>query len=179
LSGADREEVGGPTLNLANLDPLARKVALDEHLRAEISVVLGLGSEEQVQPRSRLMDLGMDSLMAVELRARLQRSLGVALQTTLLFDHPTVEALVEYLSTQFAGENDESTAGAQSKEASDDELLAEPGSGRRAVPAAAATTISRSGEETQGPPPSPDDDRSLVQEVEALSEEELLQRLRS
>src|SRR5262249_29513931 len=42
--------------------------------------------------------LGMDSLMAVELRNRLQSDLdGITLSTAAIFDHPTVEALAEHL----------------------------------------------------------------------------------
>jgi Phosphopantetheine attachment site len=39
----------------------------------------------------------MDSLMAVELRDRLQRALGVALPATLAFDHPNIQVLVGHL----------------------------------------------------------------------------------
>jgi len=45
------------------------------------------------------MDLGFDSLMAVQLRGVLGKDLGLErpLPATLLFDHPTIDAIVEFL----------------------------------------------------------------------------------
>ncbi|NEQ16744.1 MAG: type I polyketide synthase, partial [Moorea sp. SIO3E2] len=48
----------------------------------------------------RLIDLGLDSLMAVQLRNHLQSSVGCSLRSTLLFDYPTIEAMVDYLSQE-------------------------------------------------------------------------------
>jgi hypothetical protein len=42
----------------------------------------------------------MDSLLAVELKNRLESSLGVTLRATIAFDHPTVKKLSEYLATE-------------------------------------------------------------------------------
>ncbi|MEM9385005.1 MAG: SDR family NAD(P)-dependent oxidoreductase [Pseudomonadota bacterium] len=178
---ADGEATGGmPTLDFSGLDAHERKAVLQEHLRSEIAAVLGLAEAEQVQPRSRLMDLGMDSLMAVELRARLQRSLGVALQTTLLFDHPTVEALVEYLSEQVAddggGMATDSVEHLDRRERGPDvhQEITDP-----AVQVSSRAPEGVVGAVMETLMSSPADDQSLVKEVEALSEEELLRRLRS
>ncbi|PSR19688.1 beta-ketoacyl synthase [filamentous cyanobacterium CCP3] len=73
---------------------------LTRQIQALIAKVLGLESPELVQPRERLFDLGLDSLMAVELKSRLESSLGCALRSTLIFDYPTPEALANYLSTE-------------------------------------------------------------------------------
>jgi acyl carrier protein len=96
------ESARAPALDLTGLDEQARRQALDRHLRSHIAAVLGLESAGAVEPRSRLMDLGMDSLMAVELKRRLENTLGCSLRTTLMFDHPTVEALIAHLSGQLA-----------------------------------------------------------------------------
>ena len=67
-------------------------------MRAQVVQVLGLGETAVLDAQQGLRDLGMDSLMAVELRNRLQRSVGRALPSTVAFDCPTVEALTAYLA---------------------------------------------------------------------------------
>jgi acyl transferase domain-containing protein/acyl carrier protein len=80
----------------------ARRDIMMMFIRAEIVRVLELSSPEQIQPRKRLFDLGIDSLMAVDLRNRLKASLGHPLRSTLLFDYPTLESLVDYLIQELA-----------------------------------------------------------------------------
>ncbi|MEV6325384.1 SDR family NAD(P)-dependent oxidoreductase [Nocardia sp. NPDC051787] len=52
-----------------------------------------LGRSAAVSDRTPLRELGLDSMMAVELRNALSTDLGVRLPATLLFDHPTVAAV--------------------------------------------------------------------------------------
>jgi acyl carrier protein len=44
-----------------------------------------------------LFDLGMDSLMSVELKRRLERGFGAQLPSTLAFNYPNIRALASYL----------------------------------------------------------------------------------
>lgn len=79
--------------------PVAQRQAkVLEVVRTTIGAVLGF-SADSVPPRGRLFDLGLDSLTAVELQNRLQRSMQVVLPATVAFDHPTVEALAKHLLT--------------------------------------------------------------------------------
>jgi hypothetical protein len=51
--------------------------------------------------------LGMDSLTSIELRNRLQASLGCSLSSTLAFDYPTQQALVNYLANELLGTSEQ------------------------------------------------------------------------
>ena len=53
-------------------------------------------------PRRPLSELGLDSLMAVELRNALGASLKRTLPATLLFDYPTLETLTDFLLKELA-----------------------------------------------------------------------------
>jgi acyl carrier protein len=66
-------------------------------VREEIAQVLGLRSPSDVGEDQPLQELGLGSLMALELRNRLGTRFSVKLPATLLFDYPTIDALGSYL----------------------------------------------------------------------------------
>jgi acyl transferase domain-containing protein len=70
---------------------------LTDHLEAHLSAVLNLEPRTAIDPDRPLPELGLDSLLAMELRNRLVNSLGRSLPATVVFDYPTVTALVGYL----------------------------------------------------------------------------------
>jgi acyl transferase domain-containing protein/acyl carrier protein len=78
--------------------PAERKSLLIDHVRANVIEVLGFESGYRLDLEQGLFDLGMDSLTAVELKNRLQSSLGRSLPSTLLFDYPNVQKLSDYLA---------------------------------------------------------------------------------
>jgi acyl carrier protein len=75
-----------------------RKRRLIELVRAEAASVLALRVNE-VDPQLGLFEMGMDSLMSVELRSRLERRAERKLPSTLTFNYPNVTALAGYLDT--------------------------------------------------------------------------------
>jgi NAD(P)-dependent dehydrogenase (short-subunit alcohol dehydrogenase family)/acyl carrier protein len=86
--------------HLRNLPTADAREALIEHLRGEVAAVLAWNSSTQIGLRQKFFDLGMDSLTSVELRQRLERSLGSALPLTVAFDYPNIEALSKYIAQQ-------------------------------------------------------------------------------
>ncbi|MCB9553263.1 MAG: acyltransferase domain-containing protein [Myxococcales bacterium] len=72
-------------------------------MRAEVAAVLGLGPADPLPARRGLFDLGLDSMMSVELARRLARAFDRPLAPTLAFEHPTVDALVDHLTGALTG----------------------------------------------------------------------------
>jgi acyl carrier protein len=67
------------------------------HVRGEISRILGLDPTRPPELDRGLVDMGLDSLMAVELRQSLQNSTGHAFPIAAIFNHPTIAGLTSYL----------------------------------------------------------------------------------
>jgi acyl transferase domain-containing protein/NADPH:quinone reductase-like Zn-dependent oxidoreductase len=83
-----------------------RRELLMAHVHDQVASVMGMNGGHRVDPRQSFSELGLDSLMAVELRNRLGSSLGGerALPATLVFDYPTIEVLTDYLMADLLGE---------------------------------------------------------------------------
>ncbi|MDD5227404.1 MAG: beta-ketoacyl reductase, partial [Methylococcales bacterium] len=76
---------------LAQLNLSERQTTLQNYLHDKVKAVLGLNSH--IEQRRRFFDLGLDSLMSVELKNRLEADLKKSLSSTLVFDYPTLEDL--------------------------------------------------------------------------------------
>lgn len=89
-----------------------RQIVTDNLLRL-VARILGLASPEGLDPARGFRDLGLDSLMAVELRNALQRSLGKRLPATVAFDYPTVATMTDHILTEIfpASESAEQISG--------------------------------------------------------------------
>jgi acyl transferase domain-containing protein/SAM-dependent methyltransferase len=79
--------------------PDEREERMNEYVRAHVMEVLRMDADRRPSLQQRLMDLGLDSLMAVQLRNLLQSGLGLdrSLPATLMFDYPTIGSISAFL----------------------------------------------------------------------------------
>ncbi|MEV6940263.1 phosphopantetheine-binding protein, partial [Streptomyces sp. NPDC051132] len=100
--GPGPDTAGALLQRLTGLPPAQRERALTEVVRTHAALVLGFSDPMAVGTELPLLDLGFDSLTAVELRNRLRAATGLPLPATLLFDHPTAAAVARHLAEQIA-----------------------------------------------------------------------------
>ncbi len=97
-SGAPAD-VGNDLMRRLSAAPATRRLpVLHAHVESIARRALGVRASKSVDPRQPLHQMGLDSLMSVELRNALAASLGRTLPATLLFDYPTIESLTLYLA---------------------------------------------------------------------------------
>jgi acyl carrier protein len=107
---ASRSASRGPTVEAASLapepnvrreleaaPPRSRRALLESHLQRQAASVLGFKPDHRFDTSRPLNDLGLDSLLAVRLANALSATLGVLFSSTLLFDYPTIDSLVDHI----------------------------------------------------------------------------------
>ncbi|KJY24470.1 acyl carrier protein, partial [Streptomyces sp. NRRL S-495] len=87
---------------LAGLDVPERRAALARLVGEEIAALTG--RSEPVPAELAFLDLGFDSVTAVELRNRLSAATALSIPVTVVFDCPTPAALTEYLCVRIGGD---------------------------------------------------------------------------
>ncbi|MFC8538154.1 SDR family NAD(P)-dependent oxidoreductase [Streptomyces sp. NPDC057249] len=113
---ASPAEGGSPGSPSALLEQLRRTTGaqqrhrlLQDHVVEHIAAVLRLDTS-RFDAETSLVSLGLDSLMAIALRNRLQRDAGLDIPTTVMWTHPTASALARYLMGRLHRDEDAPTA---------------------------------------------------------------------
>lgn len=90
--------------SLAQLEPAERLRHCRLFVEKTIREVLGLAETDPILPEKGFFDMGMDSIMAVDLRRHLQEALGGSflLKQTVVFDYANSKLLSQYLSDLFS-----------------------------------------------------------------------------
>lgn len=99
-----------------------RSEVLRGFLHDTLAAVLGFRGNAAIAGHQRLFDLGMDSLLAVEFRNRLEAELAVRVPATLVFDYPSLDGLAEYFGSLLPCGNVPEPAASRLDALSDDEL---------------------------------------------------------
>ncbi len=103
MNGADAPESQEQRISvyetLMELSPENRLPWMQTYLQNQVAGVLRL-SPSRVELSRPLGTLGLDSLMSLELRNRLEADLGLALPATLAWNYPTVAAMAPYLANK-------------------------------------------------------------------------------
>jgi thioesterase domain-containing protein/acyl carrier protein len=95
---------GAPVESLAQLLGATaeddREQVVQTFVREQIADVLGLEVAASVDPQAPFLELGFDSLTALEFRNRLNAATGLRLTPSVAFDFPTSAALATHLLSQ-------------------------------------------------------------------------------
>jgi acyl carrier protein len=96
-----RASKGGRVLSEILASPAsARRDRLQGVIEDVVRRTLDLRPSDEIDPEETFNDLGMDSLLAIELRNSLSTILERRLPSTLLFDYPTLRKLARFMEEE-------------------------------------------------------------------------------
>jgi acyl carrier protein len=84
---------------LERTEPERRREFFEHALIADLAQVLRLPAS-RIDPQRPLGQLGLESLMALEFRNRLEARLGLKISATVVWNHPTIHALARHLASR-------------------------------------------------------------------------------
>jgi myxalamid-type polyketide synthase MxaE and MxaD len=96
--GGGEKQVSRLAEQIRQAAPIERQPLLEEFVRAQVADLLGFAASKSVDPKLGFFKMGMDSIMTVQLRTRLERSLGCSLPPTVAFEFPSAQGLARFLA---------------------------------------------------------------------------------
>ena len=74
-----------------------RRLLLIQYLRSQVASILGFTTPDSIGVEQGFFKLGMDSMMTMQLRTRLEAVLSCSLPPTLAFEYPSIHTLADYI----------------------------------------------------------------------------------
>ncbi|MDH3601379.1 MAG: phosphopantetheine-binding protein [Candidatus Tectomicrobia bacterium] len=94
-------EPAGQVLQLLRMTPAAkRRQVLIEQIDAMVQHIHQAERTQPLQAAQKIFELGLPSLMLIELKHRLEQAFTAELPVTLFFEHVTLEMLATHLLTE-------------------------------------------------------------------------------
>jgi acyl carrier protein len=87
---------------LSALPRSERQEVLETLVLEQFKTALLMDADEELPLESGFFDLGLTSLRLIDIRQRLEELLGMGIDTTALFNRPTIDQLVAYLLHELA-----------------------------------------------------------------------------
>ncbi|NGO68904.1 SDR family NAD(P)-dependent oxidoreductase, partial [Streptomyces boncukensis] len=100
--GGDAAQPGPDPDELRRLPEDERRAALTTWIRTRTAAVLHFDDSDDIEPDAEFLELGLDSLAAVELKNALETALRIPLPTSVTFDHPSIGRLTDYIARQLS-----------------------------------------------------------------------------
>ncbi|AKT40698.1 type I polyketide synthase [Chondromyces crocatus] len=104
VRGGPRAQKAAPAVSIdaaLSAAPEEARAAMIERVVVEQIASVARLDPAQIERETALTSIGLDSLMGLELRTRLEAALTVRLASTLVWKHPTVAALAAHLHTEW------------------------------------------------------------------------------
>ncbi|MCG8673433.1 MAG: SDR family NAD(P)-dependent oxidoreductase [Pseudomonadales bacterium] len=96
--------------SLYSLSVEERQSKIQEHLQVMLNRIIGKSESETIDPELPLMDLGIDSIMALEIKKQLEAETGETVKATLIFDYPTINKISAHFAHTLFDEEPEHQA---------------------------------------------------------------------
>lgn len=92
---------------LQQTPPASRSQILKSYLKSIIANILGVSDAASIDEKTGFFEMGMDSLMAIEFKNRIQRGLGdhLKISNTMALENPSIETLSTTIISQLFAQN--------------------------------------------------------------------------
>lgn len=96
----DRSRLPVLASELLTVNQEAAVELLQDYLASLVADMTSPGSKEHIDYDAGFLDMGIDSLAALEMRKKLETALGLKLKSTLILDHPNIAVMAQALVLQ-------------------------------------------------------------------------------